>query len=311
MHFYEHQIGDYRRDTTHLSLLEHGVYRQLLDTYYLKEIPLTADLADLMRTHGARTPDEQQALKDVLRDFFTLSPDGYVHDKCERVLQRIYAKSEKARASAEVRWERERAKKNNSLDANALRPESEGNANGMLPTNPLTQQPNNPLPPAVPAEGDGEVVPKRLKPQAGCAGKRFDDFWAAWPKSERKQDKAKCFAKWKRENLDLLADVILADIAVKRKTQKWTDDGGKYIEAPLVYLNGKRWEDGVQPQEPGQGAKTAVDWWDTRAGVQKRARDLGVFAFGERTVDDGGRTITWGVYLGIVKDAARAAGEQI
>lgn len=165
-----------------------------------------------------------------------------------------------------------------------------------------------PLPPAVSAEGDGEVVPKRLKPEAGGAGKRFDEFWAAWPKSERKQDKAKCLTKWKRDSLDLLADTILADIAVKRQTQKWQ---GGFVEAPLVYLNGKRWEDGVQPQEPGQEAPTAANWWDTRTGMEKRAKELGVFAFGERTVDDSGRTITWPVYKEILKEAARQQGEAI
>lgn len=73
---------------------------------------------------------------------------------------------------------------------------------------------------------------------------RFAEFWAAWPKSERKQDKAKCQKKWSRSGLDKVADKILADIAVKRQTQKWQDG---FDEAPLVYLNGKRWEDGVTP----------------------------------------------------------------
>lgn len=75
-------------------------------------------------------------------------------------------------------------------------------------------------------------------------GGRFDDFWAAWPQSERKHDKAKCEQKWSRSGLDEIADEILADIAVKRQTQKWLQG---YIEAPLVYLNGKRWLDGVTP----------------------------------------------------------------
>jgi hypothetical protein len=54
----------------------------------------------------------------------------------------------------------------------------------------------------------------------------------------------KCAKKWRDARLDLMADAILADIAVKRQTQKWQDG---FVEAPLVYLNGKRWEDGVTP----------------------------------------------------------------
>lgn len=169
------------------------------------------------------------------------------------------------------------------------------------------------LPPGVLPEGDGEgdVKLKRATPVPGAAGKRFDDFWEAWPKSERKQDKAKCLANWKLNRLDLLADTILADIAVKRKTQKWQSDAGKFIEAPMVYLNGKRWEDGVEPQEQGQGSTALLSWWDTRPGVEQRAKELGIFAYGDRTVDDRGRTITWPVYREIVMGAARCHGEAI
>lgn len=59
----------------------------------------------------------------------------------------------------------------------------------------------------------------------------------------------KCAEKWRRGDLDLVADVILADIEVKRHTEKWREG---YIEAPLVYLNGKRWEDGVEAGQSRQ-----------------------------------------------------------
>lgn len=78
-------------------------------------------------------------------------------------------------------------------------------------------------------------------PKGGC--KRFEEFWTAWPKGDRKQDKVKCAEKWRRSNLDAVADAILADIEVKRSTDKWREG---FVEAPLVYLNGKRWEDGVE-----------------------------------------------------------------
>lgn len=76
--------------------------------------------------------------------------------------------------------------------------------------------------------------------------KRFEEFWTAWPANERKQDKVKCAKKWRREGLDRDADAILADVAVKQQTRKWRDG---FVEAPLVYLNGRRWEDGVTPAE--------------------------------------------------------------
>ena len=80
------------------------------------------------------------------------------------------------------------------------------------------------------------------------APQRFEDFWAAWPPNERKQDRKKCFELWKQKKLDATAEQILADIAARKTGQKWRDP--KFIEAPLVYLNNRRWEDGFVPDKP-------------------------------------------------------------
>lgn len=124
MHYYQFNVADYRKSTQYLSFLEHAIYRALIDTYYLDESPLCGDDAKLMRMHSVRTDDEISAFKVVIEDFFTLKDDGYHHDKCDEVLSKIYEKSEKARASANKRWER---------NANASETHDERNANGMLP----------------------------------------------------------------------------------------------------------------------------------------------------------------------------------
>lgn len=131
MHYYQFNIGDYRRDTSHLSLLEHGIYRQLIDTYYLSEKPLCADYANLMRSHCVRTDEEEKALKNVLNDFFVLTDDGWLHKGCEKIIDSYRTKSEKAKVSANVRW---------AKNANAMRTHTECNANGMLTINhkPIT-----------------------------------------------------------------------------------------------------------------------------------------------------------------------------
>jgi uncharacterized protein YdaU (DUF1376 family) len=141
MHYYPHNIGDYRKDTSHLSLLEHGIYRQLLDSYYLDEMPLSNDLAKLMRSHSVRNADEQQALQNVLTDFFELTENGYIHKRCEDIIAKFHGKSESARASAMARW----GKQNKDSNANALPTQSEGNANQEPITNnhkPITNNKN-------------------------------------------------------------------------------------------------------------------------------------------------------------------------
>ncbi len=131
MHYYQHNIGDYRKDTSHLSLLEHGIYRQLLDTYYLDELPLSNDLAKLMRSHSVRNADEQQALQNVLTDFFELTENGYIHKRCEDGIAKFHGKSASARASAMARW----SSKNKGSNANAKPTQSESNANHKPITN--------------------------------------------------------------------------------------------------------------------------------------------------------------------------------
>lgn len=78
----------------------------------------------------------------------------------------------------------------------------------------------------------------------------FDEFWTAWPKNERKQDKASCQKHWKLHSLGTVQTLILDDVRAKRGTKKWQEG---FIEAPLVYLRGKRWEDGA-----AEGAETQI-----------------------------------------------------
>jgi uncharacterized protein YdaU (DUF1376 family) len=147
MFYYSHHIGDYRRDTSHLSLLEHGIYRQMLDQYYLDEKPICADDAKLMRSLCARSADEIQSVKNVLKDFFLCTEDGYVHKRCDIEIEGFHAKSKSASESAKARWERLKGKNhaNASVNhANALNPQCDGNANHKPITNnqePVTNEP--------------------------------------------------------------------------------------------------------------------------------------------------------------------------
>lgn len=143
MIFYPFNIGDYRKDAGHLTALEHGIYRSLIDSYYVNEGPLSADDAFLMRTHCIRTKDEIRAFNQIVSEFFILDDGKYRHHGCDKVIDKILRKSDKARASAESRWQRD--------NANALRTDSECNANGMLPKDITERETNTTQKPAVPA----------------------------------------------------------------------------------------------------------------------------------------------------------------
>jgi hypothetical protein len=127
MHYFQFNIGDYARDTAHLTEMEDLAYRRMLDLYYRSEKPLPESIEEIARLIRMRTHCECIAI--VLQDFFELCADGYRNGRADRELDRTYSKSSKARESARARWN-----KNNDLsDANALRRQCEGNANDMLP----------------------------------------------------------------------------------------------------------------------------------------------------------------------------------
>lgn len=115
MHYYTHNIGDYRRDTSHLTLLEHGVYRQVLDQYYLNEKPIDVDTTKLERILNIKTEEEKNALANVLQDFFIKTETHYVHKRCDIAIDEYQDKSTKASKAAKIRWEKD--KSNSNADA--------------------------------------------------------------------------------------------------------------------------------------------------------------------------------------------------
>lgn len=138
MNYYERHIGDYLKDTAHLSLLEHGVYTRLMDVYYTREGAIPANEA--ARLIGARSKDEREALQTVLAEFFTLTDCGHVQDRCDREIARFKDKQAKAKRSADARWGKGEPHSEGNANAppDAMRTHSEGNAPRARPQSPDT-----------------------------------------------------------------------------------------------------------------------------------------------------------------------------
>lgn len=81
MNFYQRFLGDYMRDTMHLSVMEHGAYGLMLDTYYATERPLPADHESLFRICRAMNKAEQEAVRRVADQFFPIHEDGMRHNR--------------------------------------------------------------------------------------------------------------------------------------------------------------------------------------------------------------------------------------
>lgn len=228
MNYYEHHLGDYLRDTVHLSMLEDGAYRRLIDAYYIREAPLPTELRDVFRLVRAQSKQDRVAVETVLREFFEESPEGWRHRRCDREVERFRSKSEKARASIRSRWERARNSEateqqtNNDGNTNVSADGYERNTDDIhrAPV-PRHQTPDTTLVPKVQRGASQRAT--RLSPDwapdaAGLAfaaelgfvnGRaeaelaRFRDFWVAKPgRDGTKLDWPATWRNWLRRSVD-------------------------------------------------------------------------------------------------------------
>ena len=79
-------MGDYGRKTAHLTMMEDGAFRRLLDHYYSTRQPLPTALLTLHRICRAVNPEETQAVNQVVNEFFVLRDDGWHNSRADQEL---------------------------------------------------------------------------------------------------------------------------------------------------------------------------------------------------------------------------------
>ncbi len=95
MNYYERHLGDYARDTGHLSMLEHGAYGLLLDRYYATEAPIPA--AQVYRIARALSKLERAAVDAVLAEFFRLVDGGWTNARADAEIGKAQTRINAAR----------------------------------------------------------------------------------------------------------------------------------------------------------------------------------------------------------------------
>ncbi len=142
--WYPHYIGDYARKTAHLTVIEHGAYRLLLDHYYATGKPLDANADVLHRVCRAFADAERQAIDKVLRLFFFHDEEEgvYIHHRAEEELAKRSEISHKRRAAAERRHAEKNMQVHSKCDANAMQMHMQNackdDAKGLLTTTTTT-----------------------------------------------------------------------------------------------------------------------------------------------------------------------------
>ena len=148
MHYYQFNIGDYRKDTIHLSRLEHGIYRDLIDWYYLEETPIPTETQSVMRRLRLDTDLEKTALQNVLSDFFKPSLDGYRQARIDQEIADYHAQCDKNKANGK-KGGRPKGKKTQSVSSGlpvASQVDATANPDQRQPL--TTNQLNTPIPPS-------------------------------------------------------------------------------------------------------------------------------------------------------------------
>jgi len=224
LNYYAFHIGDYAVHTRHLSLMEDLAYRRLLDLYYTRERAIPLETQSVCRLIGMR--DYETEVSTVLAEFFTETPDGWLHSRCEAEIEAANARAEQARTNGKAGGRPKKTKPEPKENPAETHPVISGNPmeTGLKAPNP------NPNP-----------NPKEHPPTPKGEG-RFPEFWNSWPKSDRKGGRGECLKVWKSKGFDSQADSILAHVAAMAKTESWTKQGGEFIPAPVVYLRGGRWD---------------------------------------------------------------------
>lgn len=164
MKHYPHHIGDFDKATRHLTRIERSIYRDLIELYYDTEQALTLDMAALCRRIIARSNEESTAVEQVLNEFFTETPSGWYHDRCEHEISAYHANTSQKAMAGKASAEAKRLKRLQALNGAATAVEqplkSVGTAGNGTPTNhqPSTNQPINQV--------EGETPRKRSAPPA-------------------------------------------------------------------------------------------------------------------------------------------------
>lgn len=151
MNHYPRHIGDWRSATYNLTRVQRDIYSALLDTYYDKEQPLTADMDMLAEDHGCRTVEERDALAYILRRYFKRDGAAWRHERCDEEIAAFHnlinVRSKAGKASGSARAQRRMNTTGTRVEQTGNTPPAESN------TGATTQYP---IPNTHPVSPDGE-----------------------------------------------------------------------------------------------------------------------------------------------------------
>jgi uncharacterized protein YdaU (DUF1376 family) len=134
----------YLADTRHLSLEEHGAYRLLLDIAWRSPNRTIPDDDKRLSQMLGITRARWLRMRPTILAFWQRTDGGWTQKRLQKEWKHAQERSDKARSSANARWNAKLLKTNGSGDASAYaQPHAQPHARNMLP---LTTDKNKELP---------------------------------------------------------------------------------------------------------------------------------------------------------------------
>jgi uncharacterized protein YdaU (DUF1376 family) len=225
--WYSFYPADYGRDTGHLSLIEHGAYRVLMDHYYATEAPLPPDRGRLQRLCRAQEAAEQDAVTYVLAQFFQENADGFRHKRIEAEIEKSAMLSAMGALGGRVRAERRRQKTGDAAG------QASAPASGHAASQSLASQ----------SQAHSPSQDSDISPEPGG----FEEFWNAYPRREARGLARRAYAKAAGSVSQETLIAAARSYAARREGQDaqftrlpstwlslecWLDDGAHHGAAP-------------------------------------------------------------------------------
>lgn len=241
MKHYPHHIGDFDKATRHLTRIERSVYRDLIDLYYDTEQRLMLDVQALCRRIVARSNEESTAVEQVLNEFFTETPTGWYHDRCEAEIAAYHANTSQKAMAGKASAEAKRLKKLQALNESptaveqplpSVETDAQRNSTNHKPINQSTNQPKEKTTPRKRAAALEVAKPDDVEQQT----------WADWL-ALRKAKKAPVTA---TVLAGARAEAGKADMPLEAFLRVWCRRGSQGLEAAWLHAD----ERGVQSRAP-------------------------------------------------------------
>lgn len=210
MHYYQFNIADYRKDTSHLTPIEHYIYRTLIDWYYLDEKVIPKETQVVLRRLGLGLENEPSLL-NVLSDFFKLTDFGYSHSRIDEEIIKYQNQSVKNKLNGM------KGGRPPKVDKSTIKTQS------VIFANPDETKINP----------NQELITINHKPN--ITNTEFDKFWSEYPKKVGKDAALKA---WNKANPDIFQ--VLDALQWQRESSQWRSG---YIPNPATYLNQGRFKD--------------------------------------------------------------------